>query len=256
MSRNKVVDKSHRVRNIKDIRVEALIKEETKVAKVKVALTTGQVMYSKDLGPVIVLRGTEGTYQGQGAYGIYLVEATDGSTLAVRADELTVHPFVVGDLLVHSSFAGNVAKLVGNNPDGSFSLQFDGSKDVRRFADSLLLRKATDEEVIKYQVAAFISGYEHGELFSVYLEWLREAGTEGVANDCGHTKDAHWNYTCSCRTMVKLYHRFSVFKDIAVNKLKFNIIDVEQENGKHKTVLVAEPSALFTPIHSLSKEVN
>ena len=158
----------------------------------------------------------------------------------------------IGDVVFHPG-NGELALVVGSDPD-YLHLRFGGSKDVRKFKKgwpaTQKIRKATEEESLRAKISSRLSSYEHSDLIKTYLEWLRDAGSRGVDNMCGCAKDSYWNYTCKCKTLVKLYHRFSVFKDILVNELGYDIVDVESEGGRHKTILQGEP------VKMISKAVN
>jgi hypothetical protein len=115
------------------------------------------------------------------------------------------------------------------------------NNNKERFAfllkDLILL---SEEEKSQMKFTSWVSSYEHSDKMNKYIRYLKEAGSAGIINDCGCPQNEYDNYTCKCRTMVKVYHRFSVFKDILVNQFNWNIIDVEMENGKHKTILIKE----------------
>lgn len=102
------------------------------------------------------------------------------------------------------------------------------------------VRAATEDEQKQANLKTFFDTYTHSAQLKTYLQWLQDAGETGVVNDCGCDKDQFYNYTCVCRTLVKLYHRFSIFKD-ELTKRGYDITDVEMENGKHKTILHSEP---------------
>jgi hypothetical protein len=151
--------------------------------------------------------------------------------------------FASGQAVVHPSFG--IGIFTGET-DRFLTVRY--GKETKKFIKSLpvvgllrpVLRPATEAEQKQAELAEFLDSYTHSALLQTYLHWLRCAGPLGVVNDCGCAKNSFYNYTCACRSLVKLYHRFSVFKD-ELTKRGFDIRDIEMENGKHKTVLVSEP---------------
>lgn len=155
--------------------------------------------------------------------------------------------FHTGQALSHPIFGMGIY-LSENNEYVSLKYGAETKKLSKKFPVILpaaeRLKLASDEEQKKASLQAFFDSYTHSEQLQVYLKWLREAGPEGVVNDCGCRKNEFYNYTCQCRSLVKLYHRFSVFKD-ELTKRGYVIEDVEMENGKHKTILHSEPLKMY-----------
>lgn len=114
-------------------------------------------------------------------------------------------------------------------------------KSIRKFNRSVLsttnFRKATPEEAHSAKTHTWVSNHAHSYLVETMIKWLQEAGTEGVLNDCGCPKNQHWNYECECLSLLKVYHRFSVFVQQLRENLDMNIETVALESGKYKTIL-------------------
>lgn len=160
--------------------------------------------------------------------------------------------FAVGQGVIHPSFGIGVVKA---EDDKTIRVKFmDGLKTlVKKLPVAMLLRPATELEQKQADLKTFFDTHTHSAQLKTYIQWLREAGPNGVANDCGCVKNQFYNYTCECRTLVKLYHRFSIFKD-ELSKRGYHITDVEMENGKHKTILHAEP--LGAPCQSIHSSIS
>lgn len=155
--------------------------------------------------------------------------------------------FHTGQALAHPIFG--LGMYLGENSEYVSMMYGKETKKLSKKFPVILpaaerLKLASDEDQKKASLQAFFDTYTHSEQLKTYLQWLREAGPAGVVNDCGCAKDEFYNYTCRCRSLLKLYHRFSVFKD-ELSKRGYVIEDVEMENGKHKTILHSEPFRMF-----------
>jgi len=158
----------------------------------------------------------------------------------------------VGDLVIHPAFPNEIAKYLGEDETNceNIVLQYSGKKHADRgivkfkkyYPTTLNMRPVTQNELDKIKIDTYFAESEQSELLKTYIQTLIEAGPDGVINDCGCPKNEFWNYTCHCKTMVKLYHRFSVFKDDLTKHCGYHIEDVEMENGKHKTILISAPT--------------
>lgn len=156
--------------------------------------------------------------------------------------------FTKGQFVVYPSFPG--IGVVYGEDDKCVSLLYnkDNIKKISKIIPvdepfSTKIREATEEEKGAENIRMFFDNHSHSDQIKVYLKWLRGAGQEGVMNDCSCEKDQFYNHTCTCQTMVKLYHRFSVFKNDLIGQ-GYKIDDVETDSGKHKTILVSEPDAI------------
>jgi hypothetical protein len=137
---------------------------------------------------------------------------------------------------VIGAVGGNITVKLVNGDKGTWSLAgapiFDATEQQ---AIAFLL----DTKNLK--VSKGIDEYEHSEKLKVWLQWLKDAGPEGVMNTCGCPRDEFWNTTCECRTSAKIYHRFSCFTE-KLRKLGFEVEDDETDSGRHKTILISEPT--------------
>lgn len=147
--------------------------------------------------------------------------------------------FKQGDLVTHTGITGlGVVTVEDHNSD---KLIVRKGKEKRTFSchvlSTSLFRLATEDESKHAKVFNFVTNHVQSKIVETMLNWLNEGGSDGVLNDCGCEKNEFYNYTCTCRTLIKLYHRFSVFTQQLRDTLDLNIEDKTLENGKHKTIL-------------------
>ena len=109
----------------------------------------------------------------------------------------------------------------------------------RAFPAVQSFRVATDEEASQIKLYSWVLSHPKGHFVGLMLEEVAQGSRRrwGLSTIADAPRTSHWNYTCNCRSLLKIHHRFSVFVEQMRKACDLNLETVALDSGRFKTVL-------------------